>query len=298
MRGADATAEQKLAAIAAHQHGVVARSQALAAGISSTGIERRLDKGSLIAVHPGVYRVGHVAPSIEADYQAAVVACGEAAVLSGRAAAHLLGLVRRTRAPEPEVTSAARRRLSGVATRQTRTLSNRDRMTWQGIAITTPARTLVDLAAVVQEGELSRAVHEASIRHATTPSEIEAALSRSPNAKGAGRLRAVARGDIGITLSKLERRFLKVVRRAQLPLPITNRLAGGRFVDCRWPEHKLTVELDSYRYHSSRHAWEQDRKREREAYARGDQVRRYTWDDVTKRERVILRELRPILRER
>jgi len=298
MRGRDATAEQKLAAIAALQHGVVARSQALAAGISSSGIQRRLDKGSLIAVHPGVYRVGHVAPSIEADYQAAVLGCGGTAVLSGQAAAHLLGLVRGTRAPEPEVTTTTKRRISGVATRQTRKLSNRDRMTWQGIGVTTAARTLVDLAAVVHEGELSRAVHEAWVRHGTAPTEIEGALSRKPNAKGAGRLRAVVRGDLGITLSKLERRFLEIIREARLPLPITNRLAGGRFVDCRWPQHKLTVELDSYRYHSSRHAWEQDRKREREAYARGDQVRRYTWDDVTKGKRVILRELRPILRER
>jgi very-short-patch-repair endonuclease len=298
MRGRDATAEQKLAAIAALQCGVVARNQALAAGISSSGIERRLDKGSLIAVHPGVYRVGHVAPSIEADYRAAVLACGETAVLSGHAAAHLLGLVRGRSVPEPEVLTTARRRVAGVVTRQTRRLSNRDRMNWQGIPITTPARTLVDLAAVVHEGELSRAVHEASVRHGTTAKEIEGALSRRPNAEGAGRLRAVVRGDVAITLSKLERRFLKVMREAGLPLPITNRLAGGRFVDCRWPEHKLTVELDSYRYHSSRHAWEKDRKREREAYARGDQLRRYTWDDVTKGKRVILRELRPILRER
>jgi len=99
-----------------------------------------------------------------------------------------------------------------------------------------------------------------------------------------------------VTLSRLERAFLELLRDAGLPLPITNRPAGGRRVDCRWPEHRLTVELDSYRYHSSRLAWERDRRREREAYARGDQFRRYTYDDVFVNPRLMLSELRALLR--
>jgi len=65
-----------------------------------------------------------------------------------------------------------------------------------------------------------------------------------------------------------------------LPVPVMNRVASARRVDCRWPAHRLTVELDSYRYHHTRHAWERDRRREREAYARGDAIRRYTRDDI------------------
>src|SRR3954454_4088040 len=83
-----------VAAVAARQHGVVTRRQLLAAGISARSIEKRLDKGTLIRVYPGVYRVGHRAPSVEADYMAAVLACGDGAVLTGRAGAHLLGLFR------------------------------------------------------------------------------------------------------------------------------------------------------------------------------------------------------------
>ena len=79
-----------------------------------------------------------------------------------------------------------------------------------------------------------------------------------------------------MTLTKLEARFLELLRNADLPLPVTNRPAGGRRVDCRWPEQRLTVELDGYRFHNSRHSWEQDRHREREARARGDDFRRYT----------------------
>ena len=74
-----------------------------------------------------------------------------------------------------------------------------------------------------------------------------------------------------MTLSVMEAHFLTLLRESNLALPETNRRAGGRRVDCRWPELRLTVELDSYRFHRSRHSWEQDRRREREARARGDE---------------------------
>jgi hypothetical protein len=92
-------------------------------------------------------------------------------------------------------------------------------------------------------------------------------------------------------LSKLEARFVKLLRANGLPLPLTNRPAGGRRVDCRWPDHRLTVELDSYTFHNSRHSWEQDRRREREARARGDDFRRFTYGDVFERPTPILAEL-------
>ena len=94
-----------------------------------------------------------------------------------------------------------------------------------------------------------------------------------------------------MTLSSLEARFLKLLRDNRLPLPITNRPAGGRRVDCRWPEHRLTVELDSYQFHNSRHSWERDRHREREARARGDDFRRYTYGDVYEHPKLMLTEL-------
>ena len=86
-----------------------------------------------------------------------------------------------------------------------------------------------------------------------------------------------------------------MLRAHGLRLPQTNRIAGGRRVDCRWPEQRLTVELDGYRYHHSRHAWEQDRRRERDAHARGDQHRRYTYGDVFEDPRQMLAELRALL---
>ena len=168
-------------------------------------------------------------------------------------------------------------------------------MLWRGIPVTTVARTLVDLAAVLPPDGLARACHEAGVRHRTTPADVEAVLVRYPNAPGGAGLRRVLRGDVHVTLSKLESRFIKQLEAAGLPLPVTNRPAGGRRVDCRWPEHALTLELDGYRYHHSRHAWEQDRRREREARARGDEFRRYTYGDVVEQPKLMLRELRALL---
>jgi hypothetical protein len=279
--------------MASRAHGVVTRAELLCAGITAKEVRQRLETGALIAVFPGVYRVGHTAPSSEAHYLAAVLACGEGALLSGRAAAHLWGLLKGP-APAPEVTAPTERRVKGVETHRARR-AKRETTTWRGIPVTTPARTLVDLAAVSDETQLARACHEAGVRHRTTPKQVEAVLARCPNAPGAGRLGAVLRRDVHVTLSKLESRFLGCLRAAGLPLPVTNRPAGGRRVDCRWSEQRLTVELDSYRYHHTRHAWEQDRRREREAFARGDEFRRYTYADVTEDPRLMLRELRALL---
>src|SRR5207248_7910951 len=127
----------------------------------------------------------------------------------------------------------------------------------------------------------------------TTPRQVEAVLWRS--APGARNLRAVMRGEVHVTLSQLERAFLKLLRDAGLPLPVTNRVASGRRVDCRWPEYRLTVELDSYRFHNSRYSWEQDRKGEREVRKRGDVFRRFTYGDVTEDPEYVLGELRVLL---
>ena len=292
MQRESTTVDQKIAWIAAKQHGNVAKRQLLAAGVTLAEIRVRVERGSLLPVFRGVYRVGHAALSVQSDYMAAVLACGDGAVLSGRAAAYLLGLVRGT-PPSPEVTVPTKRRIKGVHTKRSGLVES---IMWRGIPITTPARTLVDLAAALDADALARAAHEADVRYKTTPAEVQAVLRRRPRAKGATKLHRILRGETKVTLSRLEKRFLALLHEHGLPLPVTNRPAAGRFVDCRWPEHELTVELDSYRFHNSRHAWEQDRRREREAYARGDLFRRYTWADVVEDQRAMLRELRGLLR--
>jgi very-short-patch-repair endonuclease len=124
---------------------------------------------------------------------------------------------------------------------------------------------------------------------------VERVLKRRHNWPGARKLRRVMWGEAPVTLSRLERRFLERLRAASLPQPETNRRVDGRFVDCRWPGPRLTVELDSYRHHNTRHAWEQDRQRERQARARGDEFRRYTWRDVDEEPEPMVADLRRLL---
>jgi very-short-patch-repair endonuclease len=288
------TVERVIARLASGAHGVVSREELLEADVTRHEIAQRLETGALIVEFRGVYRAGHRAPSVEARYMAAVKACGKEAVLSGLAAAYLFGLVRGT-APPPEVTAPTERCVKGVRTRRRR-IHDRDATVWQKVPVTAVPRTLVDLASLLSLDELARACHEAGTRYRTTPAQIERTLARVPRAKGAAKLRRVLRGEVPVTLSKLERRFLALMREHGLPVPTTNKEAGTKRVDCRWPQHKLTVELDSYTFHNSRHAWEQDRRREREAHARGDQHRRYTYNDVTADPAQMLTELQALLR--
>ncbi len=129
----------------------------------------------------------------------------------------------------------------------------------------------------------------------TNPAAVDAVLAKRPTAPGAKKLRRIIHGDVHVTLSKLEAHFSELLRHAGLPLPVTNRPAGGRRVDCRWPEQQLTVELDGYQFHNSRHSWEQDRRREREARARGDEFRRYTYGDVFEHPTLMLGELASLI---
>ena len=149
----------------------------------------------------------------------------------------------------------------------------------------------------MSEADLARAFHEAGIRHHTTLEQVDAVLARRSNSPGAAKLRRVTSGDAQVSLSRLESRFLALLEQQRLPQPETNRPAGSHRVDARWPRHRLTVELDGYRYHRSRHAWEQDRRREREAYARGDRHRRFTHDDLSGDPGRMLAELRALLDE-
>jgi hypothetical protein len=291
----DRTVEEILGELARESHGVVTRQEVLRAGVTKAELLRRVEIGALIPVHRGVFRVGHRAPSLEARYLAAVKACGDRSLLAGRAAAHLFGLLKGSPSL-PEVVVPTERRITGVVTHRTREIEPGDATTWRGVPVTTIPRTLVDLAAVLPSDELARACHEAEVRYRVTPPAIEAVLGRRKNSPGARQLRQVLWGEIPVSLSRLEAAFIAAVREAGLPIPETNRPAGGRRVDCRWPDQRVTVELDSYRFHNTRHAWELDRQREREARARGDDFRRYSWADVSENPGPMLADLRSLLR--
>ena len=181
MRPQSSTVEMVDRRMAARSHGVVTRAQLLAAGITGAEIKWRLRTGALLREHPGVYRVGHRAPSVEARYLAAVWACGDGAVLSGRAAAHLWGILKGAapRAGSDRAAGSGGSRASPPAGRGTS-----KRPTHRGIPITTVPRTLVDLAAHLSLDALARACHEAGVKYDTTPSQVDAVLRKAPDDQG------------------------------------------------------------------------------------------------------------------
>jgi hypothetical protein len=288
------TTHHEIARIAGRQHGLITRAQMLGLDLSAAAIQRRVRGGVLLPEFRGVYRVGHRAPSVAARYMGAVLACGDEAHLCRRAAAHLTGLLK-GEAPPPEVVTPSARRVPGIVTHRSCRIDARDRSYFRRIPITRIPCILVDLAPELSLDALARLCHQAGMRYGTTPAHVKAVLARRPRVPGVANLERVMVGDVKVVLSELEREFLRVLRRERLPLPETNRPASGRRVDCRWPEYRLTVELDSYQFHHTRHAWEQDRRREREARARGDEFRRYTWGDVFEDSTYMLAELRALL---
>jgi hypothetical protein len=283
------TADEVLAGLARRAHGTVSRAEMLGAGISRREIARRVERGRLIRQYPGVYRVGHAAPSSDASFMAAVKACCEGAALGGQAAGYALALLK-GKPPRPEVVTHTERRVKGIRTRRAR----RQTTTVRGIPVTTVPETLVDLAAVLEPDALARACHEAGVKYGTTPRHVDAVLKRRPNAPGSKKLRAIMRGDTPVTLSKMERLAFARISAAGLPLPEANRIASERRVDLRWPG-LLTVELLSYRFHNSRYAWERDHARRREARARGEEFRAYTWTDVTEEAGPMVAEIRRLV---
>ncbi|MEA2191935.1 MAG: hypothetical protein QOI73_2056 [Solirubrobacteraceae bacterium] len=289
------------ASIAALQHGRVTRSQLTAAGVDPSRIRRWLADGRLTRVHRGVFAVGHLASSVQADYIAAVLACGQGARLSHRAEAHLLEVVKAKRPPTPEVTvvATAGRRRPGITVHRVRSLHRLDTWTFDAIPVMSVPRLLLDLAASSSLEELILACHQARVRYRIRPEQVTACIERNPHRAGVGLLRRALKGDA--TLSPLERAFLDLLRHHGMPPPRTNIDLAGDKVDCHWPELGLTVELLSYRYHGSRHAFETDVARRRRsnhvAFSHGDVFERGSQTAV-ELERLLNDEGRPAGRPR
>jgi len=172
------------------------------------------------------------------------------------------------------------RKPRGLKTRRVRHIDRRDGTKHRGIPVTTVPLTLVHLAAELEPEDLARACHEAGVKYRIAPRHVKAVLKRMPNAKGATTLKAIMSGDVKVLRSKLENRFMVVLIGWAFPRPDPNRIVDGRYADCRWKDKQVIVELVSFKFHNSRHAWDNDYERECEAYARDDAFRRYTYKDV------------------
>ena len=263
--------DEVIAALAEAQHGVVSRTQLLAAGITERQIDWRLRVGRLHRVFRGVYAVGHRALSGEGTWMAAVLAAGKDGVLSHWSSATLWRM-RSGRGPRSHVTSPRKRRNSRAITFHHAHLLEDEVTEEQGIPVTTPARTLLDLAPLLPSPVLARMVESAPGRGAS----VAQLLDRYPRKAGVPKLRTIVATPRPMTRSDLEATVFEAIANADLPGPAVNANVEGYEVDFLWREHGVIAELDSYVTHGSRAAFERDRQRDRKLAVAGWRVVRIT----------------------
>jgi very-short-patch-repair endonuclease len=295
--------DARIAALAARQRGLVTLAQARAAGLSDAAVEHRVASGRLHAVHRGVFLVGHRVPPDLAPEVAALLMTGPGAVLSHRTAALLWGLPAPGRGDLIHVTlpgagGSRERRRRGVVLHAVAALDVRDRARRRGLPVTSAPRTLLDLAGHLPERRLARAVEQAQVDGLTGPAELHELVARSRGRRGVARLRRAVEDarEPALTRSEAEARLIDLIRSAGLPLPATNRRVRGLEVDCLWREQRLVVEVDGFRYHGTRAAFERDRRRDAALAAAGYRVVRLTWRRITREPEAVAGELRSLLR--
>jgi very-short-patch-repair endonuclease len=216
---------------------------------------------------------------------AAVLACQPHAYASHRSAAHLfdlLSLPKNSATVEVSTTRDVRR--SGIWIHRVGRFGPGEVGEVDDIPVTSPARTILDLAGRLDADELEHVIAEAHAQRAIKEGELEGLLTLYRHRHGIAPLRALieAHREPKRTRSKAERRLLRLIRDRGLPEPETNPIVEGHEVDLYWPEHHLVVEFDSFRFHSSRRAFETDRYRDQRLAARGIAVIRVTWLQLTR----------------
>jgi predicted transcriptional regulator of viral defense system len=235
------------------QHGVVARRQLLAEGMSSEAIRHRLGSGRLHRLARGVYAVGRPDVSHRGRWMAAVLACGPDALLSHHSGAELWNLLpRRPGAIDVSVPIGVARRRPEVRVHRKVHLDPSDRRVVDGIPVTEPVTTLVDLATCVSLQRLESAVNEADRLDLIDPETLRDALESHPRRPGIRLLRKLLdRHTFALTQSQLERYFLAVAKRAGMDLPQTQVWLNHHRVDFFWPNLGLVVETDGLRYQTT-----------------------------------------------
>jgi hypothetical protein len=292
--------DRAIARVAGRQHGVVSHDQLVAIGLSRQVIERRLAAGRLHLLHRGVYAVGHRALDVDARRWAAVLALGDEAYLSHHTAGDAFQF-RPTSSGTIHVTvrgRAGRRRRRGIQVHRPHMLADDEVTTLRGLPITTPARTLLDLAAAgLRDRPLEAALDEAERRKLVDFAELHALLARYPKRPGTRPLRAQLaryRGPAD-TRSELEHLVNELCDAHHLPPPLVNNVIEGRVRDFYWPHCGLVVEADSYRWHRSPSALNDDRERDVELTLAGYRVLRFTYEQVTRRADYVVRAIRAAL---
>lgn len=287
----------RVARLVADQWGVVSIGELRACGLSDDAVHIRVCAGHLHAIHRGVYAVGHPNPPVQGRLLAAVKACGAGAVLSHFAAGGHWGLVRWDgRRPEVTVVGTSARAHPAIRVHRTARLEPADVTRHEGIPITSPARTLIDLASCLDDRGLRRAVRQAQALRLVGVRELAESLGRLGPRRGARKLARIIAAGPAPTRSELEDVVLDLLLAGGLAHPDVNAplILGGRKVipDFRWPEQQLVVEADGAAWHDNKVSREDDAERQALLEAHGERILRVTWKQALSHPRQTLARIR------
>lgn len=264
--------------LAGLQHGHLLRSQLLEAGVGRGALNHRVETGWIVEVLPSVYRLGGRQEERLGRLMATALSFRGHALIAGRASASLWQILDATQEPPDhapiEVLLVARssKPRPGVVIHRVKALARQDVRSRRGIPVTSPARTILDLAATMPAIELEAVLAAAFRKQLVSRSDVVDVLARNPNVKGIRALRALLEqsGSLRDTRSVYERKLLALLREAELPLPQTNVMVAGKLVDGLWPDLKLIFEFDGWLYH--RDKFESDRLRDQLMLIAGHRV--------------------------
>lgn len=295
--------DRRIAELAGHQYGAVSHVQLLALGLTTDQIKYRIKVGRLIVLYRGVYAVGHLSLSRQGRCSAAILACGEGAVLSHRSAGAHWGIAPYS-GPMIDVTAPNHRRSRKQLVVRRCRLHPADATVHERIPVTTVARTLLDLAEIVDLRRLERTLERAEKLDLFDLRAIEATLSRAHGRRGLKNLRqalALYLPD-DRTRSDFERDFLTFYSENDLAPPRVNALIQAGLnnyeVDAFWPEATLIIELDSWEHHRDRASFERDRARDAALRLAGYEVIRLTWRRLTSDPQSVANLIRDLLSRR
>ncbi len=291
----------RIAELAEGQHGVVGRQQLQGMGLGREAIEVRLRSKRLHRLHAGVYAVGHRVLSREARWLAAVLACGEGAVLSHRSAAALWG-IRDPSSRAIEVTSPSKSRSRAGIHRHFAVLPADEVTTREGIPVTTVPRTILDFAATARPEAVESVLRQAEFHRLHDQLSLPDLLERYPRRRGTPSVRLALERlgeSSGRVETPLEERFLPFLDRHGLPRPRFNvwlEAGGKRYrVDCLWPAQRQIVELDGWASHGTRSAFRDDRARDRRLRVAGYGITHLIWSQLDDEPGAIAADLRMLL---
>lgn len=303
MRAPRGEVDRLIVALAASQHGVVTLEQLVALGLSRRAIRWRIAGGRLHRIHRGVYAVGRPDVTIKGKWMAAVLACGDGALLSHQSAATLHGLLN-ARAGRVHVTVPRRTNVirAGIRAHRSTCLVPADRTEVDGIPCTSVPATLLGVAATAPRNVLDSACNQAEVERVLDMCAVEDLLERRRSHPGAKRLRgALQVNGLGLdrTKSKLEKRFFRLAGELGLPPPAVNAWMPipGEEMQCDfvWHRERVVVEVDAWETHGTRRAFRNDRRRDRVLRAHGWDPVRVTGYDLESDADGVIREVQALL---